>query len=59
MSSLQYVKGSLFSFSHYEYTLVCPQMKTSVKRKDTDFEDLRNLLIKLFPAIYVSKIYCY
>ena len=52
--SPEYVKGGIFSFSYYQYTIVCPDLQTSVKRKLADFEWFREKLTILFPAVYVN-----
>ena len=52
--SQQYIKAAIFCFSYYQYTMNCPELKTEVIRKDSDFYFLRDNLLKLFPATIVS-----
>ncbi len=48
----EYIKGSLFSFSYYQYTLLIPQLNSECIRKLSDFEWLQKKLLILFPATF-------
>jgi len=48
----EYIKGSLFSFSYYQYTLLIPKLNSECIRKSSDFEWLQKKLLILFPATF-------
>ena len=48
----EYIKGSLFSFSYYQYTLLIPRLNSECIRRTSDFEWLQKKLILLFPATF-------
>ena len=48
----EYIKGSLFSFSYYQYTLLIPKLNSECIRKTSDFEWLQKKLLILFPATF-------
>lgn len=52
MNSPKVIKEGLFSFSYVQYTLECPELKTSTVRKLSDIQWFKDKLMLLYPATY-------
>jgi len=50
------IKGGLFSWSYYQYTISTPDFNYKVERKLTDFDWLYKKMQEIYPALIISSV---